>query len=137
VNTAVDTNVFLDVLVGVEPQASASASALREARARGGLLLSEPVFAELAAAFDDDAERLAAFLGAVGAVLVPSDAEVLIEAGRRWRASTRSSGARRRILPDYWIGAHAIRHANALLTRDRGFVRAGFAGLEVWDPTVG
>ncbi|MEZ4264818.1 MAG: type II toxin-antitoxin system VapC family toxin [Myxococcota bacterium] len=135
--TAVDTNVLLDVLVGLEPQASASASALREARARGGLVLSEPVFAELAAAFDGDAQRLDAFLAAVGAVLVRNDAEVLVEAGRRWRARPRVDGARRRILPDYWIGAHALHHADALMTRGRGFARAGVAGLEVWDPTVG
>ena len=46
-------------------------------------------------------------------------------------------GARRdRIVADFLIGAHARLQADRLLTRDRGFFRDSFDGLEVIDPSA-
>lgn len=40
----------------------------------------------------------------------------------------------RRILADFLIGAHAMLHAEQLLTRDKDFYHAVFAGLRLASP---
>jgi predicted nucleic acid-binding protein len=40
------------------------------------------------------------------------------------------------MIADFLIGAHALHQANRLLTRDRGFYRDYFDGLEILDPSA-
>ena len=131
--SAIDTNVLLDILTTDSPFAEASVQAVVEAGSAGRLLISEIVYAELAAAFRGDRERLDSFLRETGIDLVFSDREELAAAGRIWRAYRDQGGSRQRILPDFLIGAHAGRIADRLITRDRGFFRRWFEGLEVVD----
>lgn len=42
---------------------------------------------------------------------------------------------RERVVADFLVGAHAMLHADRLLTRDRGFYRKHFARLEILDPS--
>jgi len=54
---------------------------------------------------------------------------------RLWRSFRQSGGVRRdRIVPDFLVGAHAVERADALLTRDRGFYRRYFKGLQIIEP---
>ena len=50
------------------------------------------------------------------------------------RGYARNKGPRERVAPDFLIGAHAMRQANALLTCDAGFYRHYFDGLTVVTP---
>ena len=152
--TAVDTNVLLDVLVPGEPHAESSEQALAESLRAGPIVISEPVYAELAGRFParEDMDR---FLEDIDIRLRPSGAEALYLAGRAWREYLRrrsdslvcpSCGTsqdiqcarcgahllpRQHLVADFLIGAHATVHTDRLLTRDRGYYRTYFLGLQL------
>ena len=54
-----------------------------------------------------------------------------LEAARIMRAHARNKGPRERTAPDFLIGAHAIKQADALLTTDAGFFRHYFPALRM------
>jgi predicted nucleic acid-binding protein len=86
--TALDTNVLLDVLIPDVPHNEESERALVEAVRAGALLISEPVYAELAVHFLNRAD-LDLFLTGSGIRLEPSGAEALYRAGRAWSEYSR------------------------------------------------
>jgi len=137
VTTAADTNVLLDVLASGATHHVASREALGSARAEGAVVICEVVLGELGAAFSGDHPRLSRFLGDIGVELTRSGESALVDAGRRWRRWRAGGGRRDRILADFLIGAHAVAHADRLLTRDRGFYRRCFEGLRLVEPGEG
>ena len=132
--TAVDTNVLLDIFEDDPEFADASETALRYCQQQGRLVVCDVVVAEIGSVFKDidqaklvfdrlsinfDAlQEAAAFLGA--------------QVFRRYRSS---GGQRQRVAADFLVGAHAVAQTDRLLTRDRGFHRTYFKGLNVLDPT--
>ena len=131
--TAVDSSILLDVFVGTGPYVDPAQRGLQEAIAKGSLIVSEVVWAEVRAHFPSEAKfRLA--METLGITYVASSAEAASEAGRAWARYRKGGGKRQHLIPDFLIAAHASLHADVLLTRDRGFSKSYFKKLNVWDP---
>jgi len=132
--TAVDTNIFLDILVPNEQFFRVSAQALQEAAGAGSLVVSDIVYAELCIHFETQRE-CDLFLESNEFRVQALTREAHFLASRVWRMYRRHGGKRIRILPDFLVGAHAQRQATRLLSRDRGFYRKLFPSLRLVDPT--
>lgn len=158
--TAIDTNVLFDLLIPDTQFGEVSQRALENSLRAGRLVISDMVYTELAAHFSSQHE-LDRFLTDTGIEVVPSSPAALVRAGRAWahycrqrddtfccpqcghtqRVSCGSCGAsltgRPRLLGDFLIGAHALSHADRLLTRDRSYYRTYFPELSLLDPAAG
>ena len=155
--TAVDTNVLIDVLGGDPTFSEWSEGALLDALENGPLIVCEVVYAELAAKADNQA-LVDGFLDRTGITLVVSGQRALFRAGKAWDqfasafarpVTCPTCGAsqnltcercgrhltfRQHIIPDFLVGAHALTHARALITRDRRYFQTYFPGLELITP---
>lgn len=132
--TAVDSNVLIDVL-GADPQfGPASRSALRSCLDEGVVLACEVVWAEIIAAFPDPRATESA-LSRLPIAFSAANEAAATAAGMAWSDYRRAGGPRERLVADFLVGAHALEQADRLLTRDRGFQRAAFAGLTILDPS--
>ena len=130
--TAVDSSVLFDIVKGA-PGAKAAQVTLETALAVGSLCVCAVVVAELGRYFSDE-QDLRDFLVACQIEHDPLNTDSAFEAARIMRGYARNKGSRDRVAPDFLIGAHAIKQADALLTTDAGFFRHYFAGLVVIAP---
>ena len=153
--TAVDTNIILDILIPDEPFGDSSKQLLDLHLSQGRLILCEVVFAELAAHFLSEAV-LKTFLAETGISLTHSNEKPLSIAGTRWATYARQGGRnsfscsacgstfaaicpkckaaatkRLHVLADFLIGAHALVHADRILSRDLGVYKTYFKDLKV------
>jgi predicted nucleic acid-binding protein len=132
--TAVDTSVLLDIF-GADPSfGPRSREALRRCMAEGGVIACAIVWAEVAASFPSGIAAGEA-MSRLGVELGPLERDAALRAGAAWKLYRARGGTRARVIADFLIGAHALTHAERLLTRDRGFYRSYFRGLVVLDPT--
>ena len=127
---AVDTNVILDVLTDDPEHGARSERLLAEALDTGSLVICELVYAELVPQFESQ-EALDSTLLEMGARVIEGGVEVAWGAGRKMVEYRAAGGSRQRLLADFYIGAHAMLRADALLTRDRGLYRTYFPELNV------
>lgn len=133
--TAIDTSVLLDVFGADATFGPRSRDMLRRCIAEGPLVACEIVWAETTAHFaSGDAAGEA--MARLGVEFGPVDREVALAAGAAWKQYRARGGTRARVIPDFLIGAHALAHAERLLTRDRGFFRSCFRRLVVVDPAA-
>lgn len=133
--TAVDTNILLDVIGGDPTFGPRSAAGLRRCLREGQIVACEVVWAECAASLPD-AETALDRLASLRVGYLAAEAPSALSAGRMWRVYRTTHGARERVIADFLIGAHALVQTDRLLTRDRGFYRGYFDGLEIVDPTA-
>jgi predicted nucleic acid-binding protein len=136
--TALDTNVIVALLSGTPELSRAARQSLEQAGARGALVVSPPVYAELLAAPGREPEEIDSFLNRTGIEVdwlldepVWRTAAVAYREYAVRRRKQQGDPGPRRILADFVIGAHATHLASALLTLDRGLYRAAFPKLKI------
>lgn len=132
--TAVDSMVLIDLFQQEPRWAPRAATAIDRAIRSGRLVACDVVWAEVAGRFASD-KALAAAMAELSVEFDGITETAATRAGRLWRSFRQSGGVRRdRIVPDFLVGAHALERADVLLTRDRGFYRRYFTGLQVIEP---
>lgn len=127
--------MLIDVFAADPTHGAASREAMRTCIAEGTVLACEVVWAEVAAGFPST-EQARAQLQGLGVVFAPLDERAALHAGDTFREYRRRGGSRERVIADFLVGSHALAHAERLLSRDRGFYRSYFGGLELLDPSA-
>ncbi|HEX5235305.1 MAG TPA: PIN domain-containing protein [Silvibacterium sp.] len=135
--TAIDTNVLVALWDKDARLNSAAQKALDEAQARGALVISGAVYAELLALPGRTEYMLDEFVD-VAAIHVDWETREGIwrMAGKAFqsyvdRRKRKKEELPRRILADFYIGAHAFLNRYSLLTLDQRLYRAAFPKLEI------
>ena len=139
---AIDSSVLIDLL-GDGERADAAEDSLRQALARGPVVVCDVVASEVVSGLAKSGSGGGALLSALeeaGIAYNAVESRAAVRAGemqRRYRERRRSAGlpaVGERMVPDFLIGAHALLQCNALITRDAGFFRDYFKGLKVIVP---
>ncbi|MGH9772033.1 MAG: type II toxin-antitoxin system VapC family toxin [Candidatus Acidiferrales bacterium] len=135
--TAIDTNVLVALWDTDARLNTAAQKALDSAQERGTLVISGAVYAELLALPGRTETMLDEFVD-VTAIRVDWEASEGIwrTAGKAFqgyvdRRNRKKEELPRRILADFFIGAHASLHRFRLMTLDRRLYRAAFPKLEI------
>jgi predicted nucleic acid-binding protein len=129
----VDANVLLDIVTAPNAWSDWSMEQLRLAAAAGCLFANDVVFAEVSIGFLNLAEVQGVFAKARVA-LEPMPRPALFRAGKAFQEYKRRGGTKTRVLPDFFIGAHAEVGGLRLLTRDSGRYRSYFPDVPLIAP---
>ncbi|MBF0267633.1 MAG: type II toxin-antitoxin system VapC family toxin [Alphaproteobacteria bacterium] len=131
--TLADANVLLDVATNDPEWADWSINMLEGAALQGPLLINDVVYAELSVRFER-IEDLNLFVGDAGLVIDPMPKEALFLAGKVFLDYKRNGGRRSGVLPDFFIGAHAMVAGHTLLTRNTKRYLTYFPGIALAGP---
>ena len=135
--TAIDTNVLVALWDTDTQLNNAAQKALDAAQARGALVISGPIYAELLALPGRTEKMLDEFVGATGIFVEWQLSEQICRtAGKAFqqyvqRRSKNKGEMPRRIFADLLIGAHAAVHHYELLTLDRRLYNLAFPKLKI------
>ena len=115
--TLVDSNVLLDIFTRTPSWWEWSLMQLEEAALHGSLLINDVIYAETSIRFHsiDDFD---AALATAGVTVAPIPRTALFLAGKAFTQYRSAGGVRTGVLPDFFIGAHAMVESLPLLTRD-------------------
>src|SRR5205814_10418142 len=130
----VDSSVIVELLADSE-HADAAEAALRDALARGPVVVCDVVVAEICSSLRDGDQAMQA-LEEMGISYCAVEQKSALRAGEMQRRYRTKSGAPPRSIQDFIVGAHALLQCNALITRDAAFYRDYFKGLKVIVPTA-
>lgn len=131
--TAVDANIFFDLLSGPADVAEIAYAALASAKESGDIVVSMICYAEVSRSFGSQQEA-GEFFDQLGCRLDRMDEDQAFLAGRFFTDYKRRGGTRTRILGDFLIAAHAQLNADRILTRDVRFFGPNFPGLKAVTP---
>ena len=129
---AVDSSVIVELLSNSD-MADAAEHALRDALARGPVVVCDVVVAEVCSSLRDGDQAMQV-LEDMGVSFSFVEQKSALRAGEMQRRYRSRGGHRQRTVPDFIVGAHALLQCSALITRDAGFFRDYFKGLKVIVP---
>jgi predicted nucleic acid-binding protein len=130
--TAIDTCVLVDIVLHDEAFSALSAGALSRAKEQGSLVICEIAYGELGGVLPTQG-LLDAMLEDLQIAVEAVGRRAAFAAGRMLATYRQAGGTRNRMLADFLIGAHALAHADRLLTRDRSFCREYLTDLDIMD----
>ena len=131
---AVDSSVIVELLANAE-HADAAEAALRDALARGPVVVCDAVVAEICSSLRDGDQAMQA-LEEMGISYSAVEQKSALRAGEMQRRYRTRGGGSERSIQDFIVGAHALLQCNGLITRDASFFRDYFKGLKVIVPTA-
>jgi predicted nucleic acid-binding protein len=129
----VDTNVLLDLVTDDPNWAGWSQHQLDRAAARDELAINDIVYAELSIGYER-MEDLDAMIHSAGLVIAVIPRPALFLAGKAFQRYRIAGGLKTGVLPDFFIGAHAVIDDAVLMTRDAGRYRRYFPGIVLISP---
>ncbi len=129
----IDTNVLLDVVTDDPVWADWSQQQLSAAALRDRLAINPVVYAEFSSRFAR-IEDIDAVLVSADIVVTEMPRTALFLAGQAFKTYRRRGGLRTNVLPDFFIGAHAVVLNAPLITRDTGRYRSYFPTIELICP---
>jgi predicted nucleic acid-binding protein len=129
----VDTNVLLDLVTDDPVWAAWSPQQLDLASARDELAINDIVYAELSIGYAR-MEPLDEMIRSAGLVNAAMPRPALFLAGKAFQRYRSAGGRRTGVLPDFFIGAHAVIAEAALITRDAARYRSYFPGIVLIAP---
>ena len=132
--TAIDSSALLSVFKG-EADARAWMDILVSARRESELVICEIVFAEITPLFRSRPE-LENSLSVLGVAIDSINSESAFLAGEIFREYREKGGPKTHLIPDFLVAAHALKQADCLTARDRGYLRRYFPSLRVLDATM-
>jgi predicted nucleic acid-binding protein len=131
----VDTNVLLDLVTDDPVWAEWSQRQLDMAAAQDELAINDIVYAELSIGYPR-IEPLDAMLATAGLVIAAIPRPALFLAGKAFQRYRAAGGTRTGVLPDFFLGAHAVIAAVPLITRDAARYRSYFPGIALIAPPL-
>ena len=129
----VDTNVLLDLVTDDPLWAEWSQQQLDLASAQDELAINDIVYSELSIGYER-MEELDAMILSAGLVNAAIPRPALFLAGKAFQRYRSSGGRKTGVLPDFFIGAHAIVADAAPITRDATRYRSYFPGITLISP---
>ena len=129
----VDTNVLVDIVSDDPLWAEWSQQHLTIAAAQDELVINDTVYAELSVRYAT-IEELDAMIREARLVSAPIPRPALFLAGKAFHRYRSSGGKRTGVLPDFFLGAHAVVSDCVLITRDAARYRTYFPGIMLIAP---
>lgn len=131
--TLVDSNILLDIFTRTPGWWEWSLAQIEDAALHGPLLINDVIFAETSICFPAIEDFEAALVEA-GITVTPMPRMALFLAGKASVQYRNAGGVRSSVLPDFFIGAHAMVERLPLLTRDTRRYRTYFPTVELITP---
>jgi len=130
--SAIDSSALWSIFKG-EVDARAWMDILVSERQESELVICDIVFAEIAPLFRNRGE-LDVRLTALGIEFDPINPASAFMAGEIFREYRAKGGPRTHLIPDFLVAAHALKQADCLAARDRGYLRRYFPSLRILEP---
>ena len=129
----VDSNVPLDVVTQDPAWFGWSTSTMKALARTDELLINPIIYAELSITFSSNVD-LETNIRRMQLKMVEIPREAAFRAGKAFLQYRKLGGTKTNVLPDFFVGAHALTIGASLLTRDANRYRTYFPGVTLITP---